>query len=123
VWNQQWRKFEFPPIVDSAGKTYFFYLASPNSVTGNAISVGGATGDFYNDGVTYLAIGPAQGDLAFRTYYNLSIREKLSLLGQRITENKPSIWGDLNFYLLLLALYGLIILRVFVELFKETDSE
>ncbi len=121
VWNQQWRTFEFPPLADSAGKTYFFYLASPDSVAGDAISVGGATGDFYNDGSTYLAIGPAQGDLAFRTYYDLSLREKLSLLGQRVTEDKPSIWGDIDFYLLLLALYGLIMLRVFVELLSEEN--
>ena len=43
---------------------------------------------------------------------------KLSILGQRLVEDKPSIWGDIRFYILLLALYGLISLRVFVELVK-----
>lgn len=123
VWNNRWRRFEFPPIPDSAGKTYFFYLASPDSVAGDAISVGGATGDFYDHGITYLAIGPAQGDLAFRTYYNLSTSKKLTMLGQRLVEDKPSLWGDINFYLLLLALYGLILLRIFIELFKATGRQ
>ncbi len=121
VGNNRWRRFEFSPIPDSAGKRYFFYLASPNSVDGDAISVGGATGDFYNDGITHLAIGPAQGDLAFRTYYNLSPGEKLAMLGQRLTEDKPSIWGDINFYVLLLTLYVLILLRISVGFFKELN--
>ncbi len=121
VGNNRWRRFEFPPIPDSAGKTYFFYLASPDSVAGDAISVGGATGDFYDDGITHLAVGPAQGDLAFRTYYNLSPGEKLAMLGQRLVEDKSSIWGSINFYILLLALYILILLRIFVEIFKETS--
>lgn len=118
VKNNQWRTFEFPPISDSAGKTFFFYFASADSTVGNAITVGGADGDYYNGGIVYVGPTPAEGDLAFRTYYGLSPKEKLSILGQRLVEDKPSIWGDIRFYILLLALYGLISLRVFVELVK-----
>jgi hypothetical protein len=122
IWDNEWRTFEFPPISDSAGKTFFFYFASPDSVRGDAITVGGGPGDFYNDGSAYLGPVPAQGDLAFRTYYGLSSNEKLSMLAQRLVEDKPSIWGDIRFYLLLVGLYVLILLRIFVELIKLAQS-
>ena len=118
VWNNQWRTFEFSPIPDSAGKSYFFYFASPDSTAGNAITVGGAEGDFYGSGSAYLGPAVAPADLAFRTYYGLSLSEKLSILPQRIVEDKPSIWGDIRFYLLLLILYGLILVRIFAEIIK-----
>ncbi|MBN1992368.1 MAG: hypothetical protein JW953_06660 [Anaerolineae bacterium] len=123
VGNNQWRTFEFPPLPDSAGKTFFFYFASPDSIGGDAISVGGATGDFYDEGNAYLILGPAEGDLAFRTHYGLSPAEKLTILGQRIVEDKPSIWGDIRFYILLLILYGLFMIRVFAQLCKLVQSE
>jgi hypothetical protein len=113
-----WRTFKFPPILDSAGKTFFFYFASPESVTGNAITVGGAQGDWYNGGTAYFGPVPTEADLAFRTYYGLAPSAELTLLAQRIIEAKPSIWSDFRFYLLLLVLYVLILLRVLVELIK-----
>jgi hypothetical protein len=121
--SSQWRTFEFPPIPTSAGKSYFFYFASPDSVAGDALTVGGGLGDFYDGGSAYLGPGPARGDLAFRTYYGLSTSEKLSILAQRLVKNKPSIWGDIRFYILLLVLYGLISLRIFVELIKLAQHE
>ena len=113
----------FPPISDSAGQTFFFYFASSNSVQGDAITVGGALGDLYNGGNAYLGPVPADADIAFRTYYGLSSYQKLSILGQRLVENKPSVWGDVRFYLLLAGLYILILLIVFVELVKLAQRE
>lgn len=118
VKNNRWRTFEFPPIPDSAGKTYFFYFASPDSVKGDAITVGGGEGDYYTGGQVYAGPVPANADLAFRTYYNLSAREKLSILGRRLVEDKPSIWGDIRFYLLLAALYLLLAGKAFAEIIK-----
>jgi hypothetical protein len=126
VRNNQWRTFEFSPILDSAGKSYYFYLESPDSVEGNAITVGGAQGgDFYNDGATYLTadyLGEhptiVLADVAFRTYYGLSFKEKISILVQRMVENKPLVWGDIRFYMLLTGLYVVILVGVFIELVK-----
>jgi hypothetical protein len=126
VRNNQWRTFEFSPVLDSAGKSYYFYFESPDSVEGNAITVGGAQGgDFYNDGATYLTADYLGGDptivladVAFRTYYGLSLKEKVSILGQRLVENKPFIWGDIRFYMFLAVLYVLILLGAFIELAK-----
>ena len=123
VGNNQWHIFEFPPIPDSAGKTFFFYFASPDSVKGNAITVGGGEGDFYNDGTAYAGPLPTYGDLAFRTYYNLTTTEKLSILGQRLTEDKPSIWGDIRFYAVLLILYILFLIRIVAAMIKLAQQE
>jgi len=119
VGNNRWRTFEFPPIPNSAGKSYFFYLASPNSVAGNAITLGGGSGDFYEDGAAHVGPMPMQADVAFRTYYGLSTQEKLSTLADRVVEDKPSIWGDIRFYILLVILYLLLMMRIFVELLKS----
>jgi hypothetical protein len=121
--NNRWRTFEFPLIPDSAGRTFFFYFASPNSVEGDAITVGGALGDLYNGGNAYLGPVPADADMAFRTYYGLSPDEKLAILGERLVENKPSVWSDISFYLLLAGLCVLILLLVFVELIRLAQRE
>lgn len=52
--NQMYR-FDFAPIPDSKGKTYFFYLASPQSVPGNAVTVDMSTQDPYFRGTAYVA--------------------------------------------------------------------
>jgi hypothetical protein len=116
--DYRWRTFSFPPIADSASKSFFFYFASPDSVSGDAITVGGAQGDWYNGGTAYFGPIPTDADIAFLTYYGLSPTEKLNLLSEAITKAKPSIWGDIRFYLLLVLLYALILLRIFVKLIK-----
>jgi hypothetical protein len=116
--DQSWGMFTFPPLPDSAGKTYFIALQSPQSTDGNAITVGGIERDVYTAGSAFLGPVPVPADITFRTCYALSVNEKLSILGQQLVKNRPSLWGDLRFYLLLLILYALILLRVFVELIK-----
>ena len=116
--DQSWGTFTFPPLPDSAGKTYFIALQSPQSIDGNAITVGGIERDVYTAGSAFLGPVPVPADITFRTCYALSVNEKLSILGQQLVKNRPSLWGDLRFYLLLFILYALILLRVFVELIK-----
>ena len=123
VRNNGWRTFEFSPVPHSASKSFFFYIASPDSVQGDAITVGGGDSDYYTGGQAYLGPVPANADLAFRTYYGLSPNEKLAILGQRLVENKPSVWGDVRLYLLLAGLYILVLLLAFVELIKLAHRE
>jgi hypothetical protein len=122
VSDQRWRTFTFPPLSDSAGKTYFIALQSPQSTDGNAITVGGIERDVYTSGSAFLGSMPVLADVTFRACYPLSLSEKLSILGQQLVENKPSLWGDIRFYILLLVLYALILLQVFVKLFKQIQD-
>ncbi|MFC1975734.1 hypothetical protein ACFLXQ_05000 [Chloroflexota bacterium] len=123
VGDNRWHTFEFPPIPDSAGKMFYFYFASPESVLGDAITVGGGEGDFYNGGGAFAFSMPANADLAFRTFYGLSPNEKLSTLGKRLIEDKPSIWGDVRFYILLVMLYILIMGRILAEMIRSVVAK
>ncbi len=123
VSDQSWRTFTFPPMPDSAGKTYLIALESPQSTDGNAITVGGIERDAYTAGTAFLGPVPVPADITFRTCYALSVNEKLAILGQQLVKNKPSLWGDPRFYLLLLILYALILLRFLGGLIKLFNGE
>ncbi|MCL5026742.1 MAG: hypothetical protein M1531_09670 [Chloroflexi bacterium] len=69
VVDNAWRRFEFEPIADSAGKSYYFFLDAPSSVSGKAITMWATSGDAYADGTMMVNHQPASGDLAFRTYH------------------------------------------------------
>ncbi len=105
-WGWQWKEFTFAPLPDSAGQLYYFYLESPTSTPDNAISVGGIEGDAYLNGKAFINGNPVRADGAFRTFYaDISVADKLSALAAGITENRPSVWGDIRSYALLAVIY------------------
>ncbi len=72
--NQPYR-FDFDPIADSAGTTYFFYVTSPESTQGNAVTVGIDNRDPYPSGTAFIGDAKAVAksgkpvtDLAFALY-------------------------------------------------------
>jgi len=71
---QKWR-FSFPPVADSAGQTYFFFLASPAATLNNTITARGYTDtpvDHYTGGSAYAGelgnLQKTQADFAFAAY-------------------------------------------------------
>jgi hypothetical protein len=100
--DNAFHSFTFAPLSDSEGKTYYFFLESPNSLPGDAVSVRGQLRDIYPEGQAHLNGLPARGDLAFVTHYE---PDRLQPLLDRLTENKPSIFGDRRYYVLLTLLY------------------
>jgi hypothetical protein len=120
----RWQSFRFPPLSDSAGQAYYFFFDSATSTPDDALTLGGVEGDIYPDGTAVINGHPALADMAFRTYYsNVSLAEKLSTLATRITENKPSIWGDVRFYIFLSVAYVLISLLIFIKIIKLAQRE
>jgi hypothetical protein len=120
----RWRSFRFPPLADSAGQAYYFFFDSPTSTPDDALTLGGVEGDVYPNGTAIINGHPARADVAFRTYYSdVSMAEKLATLATKITENKPSIWGDVRFYIFLAVSYVFVLLLVFVEIFKLAYRE
>lgn len=95
----------FPLVADSASKTLFFYLESPESTPANSINIRSTAEDPYPDGMMYVNGAPQAGDLAFVAYYKGNPLEAAALVLERLTANKPYFWGDRNFYILLAALY------------------
>jgi hypothetical protein len=63
--------FSFPPIADSAGRTFYFFLEPPTAPTGY-IAIWGDKSDAYREGTSFLDHRPASGDLYFVAYSPLS---------------------------------------------------
>jgi hypothetical protein len=101
--------FTFPRIPGSAGKTFFFYLDSPGSVPGDAITVCSKGGETYAKGTAYLNGSPMKRDLTFVAHYRPGLWETTNVVLDRLVENKPSIWGDWRLYLYLVFLYLVLI--------------
>jgi len=110
IWGWHWRSFVFEPLLDSEGQAYQFFFESPTSTQQDAITLGGVEGDLYPYGSGLMNDQPVRADAAFRTYYvGVTLGDKLAALGHKITASKPSIWGDLRFYVLLGAIYLLLV--------------
>jgi uncharacterized membrane protein len=62
-------KFKFPPVKDSMNRSYYFFIESPDSVPGDAITIWSSKEDTYPAGTAYLNSIPVARDLSFNVYY------------------------------------------------------
>jgi hypothetical protein len=62
--------FSFPPIPDSAGKPFYFFLEAPTMPEGEII-IWGATDEAYEDGALVLNHRPAAGNIYFVAFSSL----------------------------------------------------
>jgi hypothetical protein len=69
VIDNAYRSFDFPPIPDSKGKTFYFSLESPQSNNRDAITVWAVSENKYNMGQIYINRKKIDGDLRFITYF------------------------------------------------------
>lgn len=74
--NNKFCLFSFDPIKDSKGRSFYFFIDSPNSTPGNAITIWYNKKDAYSDGQAYENGLPLSGDLAFRAHFFSSIHAK-----------------------------------------------
>lgn len=87
--DNQFYRFEFEPVNDSRGQIFFFYVISPQSRSGDAVTVDIDTRDPYHLGSAYLLrdqkeavesvtmlarSGKPTIDLSFGAYYTVSFR-------------------------------------------------
>lgn len=105
-----WTAFEFPPLRDSGGRRFYFFLESPASQPGDTLSVFRSRQNNYRDGAYYLDGALAEGDLTFTIRCRPSPAGWLSGLLRLLARNKPSIWGQPACYGLLFGLYFLLLL-------------
>lgn len=121
--DNAYHSFTFDPIRDSARKSYYFFFESPSSVPGDAVTVWGRLKDAYDEGRAFRDHLPGAGDLAFLTYYRPSLLDRGSILLERLTDNKPLLWGDKRFYVLLGLLYLALLGLFFTQIAKLSLSE
>lgn len=112
--DNQYHRFSFPPIPDSKDKTYYFFIESPDSAPGNAITIWYSTKDVYKDGSAFVNHKAVEGDLAFKTYYtsDYKISNVISYFIDKMQHDKPffivyfSLMAILIFLLVKLPLSG-----------------
>lgn len=68
IQNDRPTTIEFKPLKDSAGKTFYLSIESPEATPGNAITVYANSYDQYPDGTAYRSGQPVGEDLAFTAY-------------------------------------------------------
>lgn len=64
--DNQYGRFDFSPIYNTQDKSYYFYLESPTSHPGNAITVRYSASDVCREGERYIDGVPVIGDLLFK---------------------------------------------------------
>ncbi len=118
-------RFEFPPIRDLADRSFYFFLEAPEAEPDNGITVWGAIKDFYPDGEAVLEGLEGNGvhDLTFRLGYDPPLAVKADILLDNLAANKPSLWGDRWFYVLLALAYLPLLYALFVRVIGSFAGE
>ena len=119
--EDKYYSFEFPPIRDSAGHAFYFYLEAPEAEPGSAIGVWGTTEDAYPDGGAVLQGVPPQGvrDLTFRLRYSPPRWQTIGIVLGLLADHKPLVWGNPWFYVLLGVSYLLLLYAFFVQMARS----
>ncbi len=100
-----YQSFSFSPIPDSAGKTFYFWVESPQSPADDPLLVRYQAGDVYPEGVMSIDGSAIDGDLAFRAYYTKGLFGNVALLLERLVEHKPFPWSSKAFYVAIFIVY------------------
>lgn len=109
--------FRFNPINDSKGKQYYFFIESPSSVDGNAVTVWILKNSNYNQGQLVLDDNSTTGDIVFKPYFKTNLKEYTDILLARILLNKPSFFSE-SFLYVIIAFYLFFMFILMILLFQ-----
>lgn len=101
--------FEFPPLRNSKGQAFYFYLESDDSASGEEFAVRYSPEIVLEGASACLNGEPVAGELQFRTFYTLRTRDKADLLLSRMAEGRPYLFGVKGFYAALALAYALVL--------------
>ena len=101
-------KFQFEPIPDSAGKTYYFYLESPDSNVNDAVEIVYNEQDIYSSGKMVLSEEEKEADLYFIVNYYPGNKQVLAK--EMMTDWLVRLQGDGFFVFNYLTLLTLILI-------------
>ena len=118
---------EFPPLRDSRGQTYTFYLESVSATAEEAGSVRYSPSARLEGASAYLDGQPVAGNLQFLTYYTLRTRDKANLLLSRMAEGRPYLLGAKGLYIALAAAcilaLGTFLIRAAQAILREQEDD
>jgi len=99
IQNDRPTSIVFPPIPDSAGKSFYFSIESPEATPGNAITVYANEKNQYVDGSAYQNNQMVSGDLVFTAYSH----ETFTCLGV-LRDIESRVANDVPFFIFFAAL-------------------
>ncbi|MHB1004358.1 MAG: hypothetical protein ACYC3S_01805 [Chloroflexota bacterium] len=106
------RRFVFPTIEQSKGRTYLLTLESPDAGPGRAVTMWTTGKDAYTPGFLTINLEPQSGDAIFDSYYVVGPRELIGAVVAQLAENKPGVLGSQAFYAVLAGSYLLVLLAL-----------
>jgi hypothetical protein len=119
--------FEFPPIRDSEGKSYYFYLEPDDPAGGGAVAARYSSLALLQGSSAYVNGRPVAGNLQFQTHYTLRTRDRIGVLLSRMAEGRPYMLGTKGFYVGLGIVYvlilGALLLMVTRAILREEEGE
>lgn len=95
-------RFQFEPVLDSAGKSYYFYLESPDSTEEDAIEIYYSSQDIYSRGEMIVDNQKMIGELCFTSYYYPG--SKTTMIREVIKDFTFRLLNDRSFVIVYLAL-------------------
>ena len=101
-----YQSFAFPPIPDSAGRTFYLSVEAPSVSAAAPLLARYQRDDVYAPGTRYRDGTPTPGDLAFRIYDGDTPMSDLRLLVGRLARGRPAPFNWPWLYPLLLAVYA-----------------
>ena len=107
-----YQSFSFSPIPDSAGKTFYLWVESPQSPANDPLLVRYQAGDVYPDGAMSTDDLTISSDLTFKTYYAKGPLDNTALLLERLVECRPFPWSSKAFYVAISVVYLMIFARL-----------
>ena len=119
VKDNEFFRFSFPKIEKAKGRKYYFYIESPQSRPGNAITIWSSLKDLYKEGEKIVNGQPAPGDLVFKTEYELGWRLSANTFLARIIKFVKffiNIFGNKVFYIFL---FIMAFIWAFITLIKK----
>ncbi len=87
--DNEYFRFRFQPVHDSAANWFLFRLASQNATPGNAVTVYHSGNDALEKGFAVLNGKATDKDLVFNAFVRVSSAEYVKKLISRIIHNKP----------------------------------
>ena len=100
-----YQSFPFSPIPDSAGKTFYFWVESPQSPADDPFLVRYQAGDVYPEGAMSIENSSISSDLTFKAYYTKGSFGNVTLLLERLVEHRSFPWGNKAFYVAIFIVY------------------
>ena len=117
---------EFPPIRDSKGQSYHFFLEPLGGFAEMPAAVVSAPEEMLPGSSATLNGQPTPGTLRFQSYYSLRTWEKIDLLLSRMAEGRPYILGTQGFYVGLGAVYVLVLgglmMSIVLSILREQEE-